>query len=95
MQKTHHILSSASNLLGITLLIIAGLHVSNAAAKSLSDEVAWAGAICFALSCFASYLSIRSDAESTRSERFADSAFMSGLVSLIASVLILAFSSNG
>ena len=50
MQKTHHILSSASNLLGITLLIIAGLHVANASAQSFSDEVAWAGAVCFTLS---------------------------------------------
>ena len=90
MQKTHHILSSASNLLGITLLIIAGLHVANASAQSMSDEVAWVGAVCFTLSCAFSYASIRSADESPRVERFADGAFMLGLLALIVAVLILA-----
>jgi hypothetical protein len=90
MQKTHHILSSASNLLGITLLIIAGLHVANASAKSFSDEVAWIGALCFSLSCVFSYASIRSADESPRAERSADVAFMLGLVALMVAVLILA-----
>jgi uncharacterized membrane protein YkgB len=90
MQKTHHILSSASNLLGITLLIIAGLHVANASAQSFSDEVAWVGAVCFTLSCVFSYASIRSENESPKAERVADVAYMLGLLSLIVSVLILA-----
>jgi hypothetical protein len=90
MQKTHHILSSASNLLGITLLIIAGLHVANASAKSFSDEVAWIGALCFSLSCVFSYASIRSADESPRAERIADVAFMLGLLALMVAVLILA-----
>lgn len=92
MHKTHHILNGASNLLGITLLIIAGLHISSAAAKTFADEVAWVGAICFTLSCALSYLSIRSDSEDIRAERVADAAFMLGLLSLIVSVVILAVS---
>ena len=90
MQKTHHILGSASNLLGITLLIIAGLHIANASAKSFADEVAWLGAVCFALSCVFSYASIRSADESPRAERIADAAFMLGLLALVVAVLILA-----
>ncbi|MES2443000.1 MAG: hypothetical protein V4574_09230 [Pseudomonadota bacterium] len=88
--KSHHILSSASNLLGITLLIIAGLHISNTAARTAADEVAWIGAVCFSLSCGLSYLSLRSTAENPRPERYADAVFMVGLLALMVAVLILA-----
>lgn len=91
--KTHHILSSASNLLGITLLIIAGLHISNTAARTVADEVAWLGAVCFTLSCSLSYLSVRSETESPRAERYADAVFMAGLLALVVAVLVLALSS--
>jgi NADH:ubiquinone oxidoreductase subunit 6 (subunit J) len=91
--KTHHILSSASNLLGITLLIIAGLHISNTAARTAADEVAWVGAVCFTLSCTLSYLSLRSESDSPRAERLADAVFMGGLLALVVAVLILALSS--
>ncbi len=90
--KSQHILSSASNLLGITLLIIAGLHISNAAARTASDEVAWVGAVCFTLSCSFSYLSLRSPSESPKLERYADAVFMVGLLALVVAVLILALS---
>lgn len=90
--KTHHILSSASNLLGISLLIIAGLHISNHAARTIADEVAWVGAVCFALSCTLSYASLRSATENPRAERWADTVFMGGLLALMVSVLILALS---
>lgn len=92
LPKTHHILSSASNLLGITLLIIAGLHISNAAARTFADEVAWLGAVCFSFSCTLSYLSLRSDNESPRAERYADAVFMVGLLALVVAVLVLALS---
>lgn len=91
--KTHHILSSASNLLGITLLIIAGLHISNIAARTAADEVAWVGAVCFTLSCILSYLSLRSDSDSPRAERLADGVFMGGLLALVVAVLIPAVGS--
>ena len=90
--KTHHILGSASNLLGITLLIIAGLHISNTAARTIADEVAWVGAVCFTFSCSLSYLSLRSDSDNPRAERYADAVFMGGLLALVVAVLILALS---
>ncbi len=92
MPKTHHILNAASNLLGITLLIIAGLHISDKAQRTLADEVAWIGAVCFSASCWLSYLSIRSECESPRLEGLADKAFMLGMFTLLASVLVLASS---
>ena len=88
--KTHHILSSASNLLGITLLIIAGLRISNAAERTFADEVAWIGALCFTISCALSYLALRKPVETPRLDRVADLMFMGGLLALLASVGVLA-----
>jgi hypothetical protein len=92
VQKTHHILSAASNLLGITLLIIAGLHISKTSARTFADEVAWGGAVCFSLSCLCSYIAIRSESESGRMEAFADAVFMLGLAFLLTSIVVLGFS---
>ena len=90
MQKTTHILNAASNLLGITLLIIAGLHITNQAQKSVADEVAWLSAVCFSVSCGLSYLSIRSPLELDRWEAWADRTFLLGIVTLVVAVLVLA-----
>ncbi len=89
MPRSHHILGAASNLLGISLLIIAGLHISNRSAQTFTDEIAWGGAICFAISCFFSYMSLRSRHEETRLEHIADMVFLIGLALLIASVVVL------
>ena len=90
MPKTHHILNAASNLLGIALLIIAGLHISSKSQQTLADEVAWVATVCFSASCWLSYLAIRSDGEALRLEGLADKAFMLGMVTLLGSVLVLA-----
>ena len=92
MLRSHHILSAASNLLGISLLIIAGLHIANRAEKSFADEIAWIGALCFALSCGLSYLAIRSGNDPSRSETAADMLFLIGLLALVVAVGVLALS---
>ena len=66
MNRSPHILNVSSNLLGITLLIIAGLHLTDKAAQSFADEIAWLGAVCFLSACFLSYLSIGNGRKSTR-----------------------------
>jgi len=62
--KTTHILNAASNLLGIALLIITGLHISNQGRGTIADEVAWGAAVLFSLSCLFSYQAIRQEARS-------------------------------
>ncbi|MFM9934806.1 MAG: hypothetical protein ACKVOL_01260 [Novosphingobium sp.] len=93
MGNDHHILNAASNLLGIALLLIAGLHISNTAGKTLADEVAWIAAVCFSTSCLLSYLSIRSSGNGDWSELAADRIFLGGLVCILAAVAVLASSS--
>lgn len=95
MAKSHHILGAASNLLGISLLIIAGLHISNRAAQTFTDEIGWGAALCFSVSCLLSYLSLRSNRWEARLERIADSIFMIGLAFLLLSVVVLAFIKAG
>jgi hypothetical protein len=90
MPKQPHILNAASNLLGIALLIITGLHVSRYAATTFADEIAWGAAVSLMLSCLFSYLAIRAEPRPTRYEGLADSVFLLGLLLLFGSVVVLA-----
>lgn len=88
MHRSPHILNVSSNLLGITLLIIAGLHLTNRAAQSFADEIAWLGAICFLASCFLSYLAI--SAAGPKLETWADRIFLLGMTVLFCAIVVLA-----
>ena len=90
--KTTHILNAASNLLGIALLIITGLHISNQGRGTIADEVAWGAAVLFSLSCLFSYQAIRQEARTELFEMLADRVFLLGICTLLASVTILALS---
>jgi len=90
MERPTHILNAASNLLGIALLIIAGLNVSHIADKSFAAEIAWLAAVCLASSCLLSYLSLRHLQTGQRFEDWADRVFLIGLIMLICSIMVLA-----
>jgi hypothetical protein len=90
MPRHHHILNAASNLLGIALIIITGLHISGAAEKTIADEIAWMAASCFSTSCLLSYVAIRCEPDLCRFERWADRIFLIGLACLVLAVLALA-----
>jgi len=90
MERPTHILNAASNLLGIALLIIAGLNVSHVADKSFADEIAWAAAVLLAVSCLFSYLALRHERSGARLEHWADRIFLTGLLLLIAAIVVLA-----
>lgn len=90
MERPTHILNAASNLLGIALLIIAGLNVSHIADKSFADEIAWVAAVCLATSCLLSYLALRHEMRGAAAELWADRIFLAGLATLIGSIVVLA-----
>jgi len=85
-----NILNAASNLLGIALVIIAGLNVAHMAAQSFADDVAWVAAVCLALSCVLSYLTLRHERQRATIERWADRIFLIGLFALFGSIVVLA-----
>ena len=88
--KHFHILPASSNLLGIALLIITGLRVANISRQTFADEIALIAAFCFATACLFSYLAIRGRYEVARFEHLADRIFLTGLASLLVSVVVLA-----
>jgi hypothetical protein len=84
------ILGAASRLLGISLVIIAGLNVTHTDRTTLADEVAWGSAVLLALSCILSYLALRAAPRETRAGKWADRIFLLGLLSLFAAIVVLA-----
>ena len=94
MQRPTQILNAASNLLGIALVIIAGLNVSHVAISSFADEIAWVAAICLATSCLLSYLAIRHEERAALTEKWADRIFLLGLAALIGSIVVLALTNR-
>lgn len=93
MQKRHHILNAASNLLGISLVIIAALNVAGRSRQSLADDIGWIAALCFSVSCLLSYAAMRSERRADIFELWADRVFLFGLVTIVASVAKLAIES--
>lgn len=90
MPRHHHILNAASNLLGIALVIITGLNIAGASARTFADEIGWVAAGSLSLSTLFSYIAIRREPEQSRFEVWADRVFLAGLISLLAAVLTLA-----
>ncbi|MBW8753227.1 MAG: hypothetical protein JF595_03605 [Sphingomonadales bacterium] len=90
MPRHHHILNAASNLLGIALIIITGLHISGRAATTMADEIAWLAGGCLSVSTLLSYIAIRREPAPSRCEIWADRIFLAGLVFLVLAVLALA-----
>lgn len=90
MQRHHHILPAASNLLGIALVIIAGLNVTGIRHRTFADEIGWLAALTLTLACLFSYLAIRAEPAASRFADWADRVFFAGLILLLGAVLTLA-----
>ncbi|MFA5072719.1 MAG: hypothetical protein WC539_02290 [Nitrospirota bacterium] len=85
---SHHILPTASNLLGLCFVILCSIKAIGLSDTTLIDEAAGAGIIFFIVPCFFSYASIRNQKRADLYEKIADIGFMLGLA-LIASISIL------
>lgn len=83
-------MSSASNLLGIALLIVAGLHLSHIADLTMASKISWFSALLLSLSVLLSYVSIRQEPGGQLAEAWADRVFLTGLIALVSAVSLLA-----
>lgn len=83
--RTHHIIDSAATLLGVSLVIVTAVHISGAAAKSIADELSFAAALMFLVSCGISHQAIVRSKD--RFESIADNVFACGLLVLLFGVL--------
>lgn len=90
MAKHQQIIGSATSLLGISLVIITGLHVSHASVNSYADEVASVAAVALSASVFTSYLAVRAEPRESRFSDIADKFFLVGMVLLFGAVLVFA-----
>ena len=89
MSRNSHILNAASNLLGIALLIVTGINITDHADRTYADEAGIVAALLLAVSCIVSYLSLRRGEEGGRMETWADKIFICGLLALLAAVSVL------
>jgi len=85
--KSQHILNAASNLLGVSLVIITGLHITAISKHTIADEIALAAAALLMGSCLLSYQSIRGGPDWY--ERVADPIFLLAQLLLFAAVTAL------
>jgi len=90
-QKSPHILNASSNLLGFCLIIITSIKITKTASGTSLDECASIASICLAISCFFSFLAIRT--ANTKSEikyeKIADYLFVISLTTIVISVILL------
>jgi hypothetical protein len=83
--RTHHIVDSAATLLGVSLVIVTGVHISGQSGRTVADELSFAAAMMFLVSCGISHQSIIRKRE--RLEDLADKIFATGLVVLLCGVV--------
>ena len=83
--KAHHILNAASNLLGVALLIITFVHVTDHAKHFFSDELALSAAILLLGSCMLSQRAI--SATNKRLEDAADMTLFFAQILLLCAVV--------
>ncbi|HVA98997.1 MAG TPA: hypothetical protein VNG53_08885 [Bacteroidia bacterium] len=90
---SQHILNTSANLLGFCLIVITSLHISNRSQTSYIDEFTSVVAVLLILSCFFSFLSIRtkSNVRLKKFETAADYLFISAITGVLLIILLLAF----
>ncbi len=87
--RNHYIIDSSAALLGISLLIVTAVHVSGRGPQSIADELSYAAALMFLVSCAFSHRGIVTGRDHL--ERVGDVFFSFGLISLLLGVLTFWF----
>jgi hypothetical protein len=83
--RPHYIIDSAATLLGVSLVIVTGVHISGKSAVVFADELSFAAALLFLVSCGLSHQAI--SRSKLTLERHADKLFALGLAVLLFGVL--------
>jgi hypothetical protein len=91
-EKSGHILSVSSNLLGICFIVLTSIKVLGKANETIIDEIAALCILLFMTSCILSFLSIRwIHKKSTWLEDIADVVFLAGLSLLFVTTVLFSF----
>jgi len=90
---SQHILNTSANLLGFCLFVITSLHFRYKAETTIIDKVTSIVAILLAMSCFFSFISIRTknDFKEKKYENIADYLFATSLGGILLIILLITF----
>ncbi|PKP25118.1 MAG: hypothetical protein CVU03_09395 [Bacteroidetes bacterium HGW-Bacteroidetes-2] len=90
---SQHILGTSANLLGFCLFVITALHIDNRTELHFIDELTSGVAILLSLSCFYSFISIRTqnNLREKRWENIAEYIFIISLSGILLIILLITF----
>lgn len=90
-KTSQHILNTSANLLGFCLFVITSLKISNKVESSRIDEFTSVIALLLSVSCFFSFVSIRTknQMKEQRFETVADYLFIISLVGILVVILLI------
>ncbi|WP_400767746.1 hypothetical protein [Methylosinus sporium] len=88
LNRQPHILTAASNLLGICFVLITGLKISKVSDSTLLDEVAMVSAVGFVGACLFSFASLLQLRTRVNYELIADLLFVLAMLGLFVAVLM-------
>lgn len=86
-----HILSTAAQMSGVGITVLTLFYYLGVSKESFADEALTSSIILFVTATILSYLAIRREGQSYRMERIADWLFITGLLCLLLTTLIMAF----
>ncbi|AOM76305.1 hypothetical protein [Pedobacter steynii] len=90
--RSPHILSTSANLLGLCFIVLTSIKVSKMQDVTLIDETTALAIILFMTSCILSFLSMRKKrGTNDRLEKTADIIFLSGLIVLFLTTMMITF----
>ena len=90
--KAPHILNTSANLLGICFLVLTSIKVLKLSGTTFIDECTSVATVLFMCSSVLSFLSIRSNpAKGNRYEQIADIVFLTGLICLFITIMMVTF----
>ena len=88
--KSSHILNTSANLFGICFAVFSYLKILKLGGDTYIDEISAVSMFLFMVSCFLSFLSIRSNTRrGKRYEQVADYVFMTGMLTLFIATLLI------
>lgn len=90
--RSPHILSTSANLLGLCFIVLTSIKVSKMQDVTLIDETTALAIVLFMTSCILSFVSMRRGrGVNERLEKIADIIFLSGLIVLFLTTMMITF----
>lgn len=92
-KRSPHILNTSANLLGLCFIVLTSIKVSKMGDVSIIDETTAVAIVLFMTSCIFSFLAMRKEDNTGNNhlEKLADILFLSGLMVLFLTTMIVTF----